>query len=204
MIYSLTGKISMIDENTIVVDTGVMAFEVVCSAFTAYALTGKQEPQTILTYLQVREDAMCLFGFKDAKEKKIFNDLLLVSGVGPKMAITVLSGLSIEDLVKAIVTSDIKTLSGIKGLGKKTAERIVLELNSKLGGSDSLENLLSNEAAVSTTIKVAMKKEVEEAYEVLVGTGLAKNDAIELAKNNYKDGMTSEELVVACFKNMHK
>ena len=204
MIYSLTGKISMIDENTIVVDTGVMAFEVVCSAFTAYALTGKQEPQTILTYLQVREDAMCLFGFKDAKEKKIFNDLLLVSGVGPKMAITVLSGLSIEDLVKAIVTSDIKTLSGIKGLGKKTAERIVLELNSKLGGSDSLENLLSNEAAVSTTTKVAMKKEVEEAYEVLVGTGLAKNDAIELAKNNYKDGMTSEELVVACFKNMHK
>ena len=147
---------------------------------------------------------MCLFGFKDAKEKKIFNDLLLVSGVGPKMAITVLSGLSIEDLVKAIVTSDIKTLSGIKGLGKKTAERIVLELNSKLGGSDSLENLLSNEAAVSTTTQVAMKKEVEEAYEVLVGTGLAKNDAIELAKNNYKDGMTSEELVVACFKNMHK
>ena len=204
MIYSLTGKISMIDENTIVVDTGVMAFEVVCSAFTAYALTGKQEPQTILTYLQVREDAMCLFGFKDAKEKKIFTVLLLVSGVGPKMAITVLSGLSIEDLVKAIVTSDIKTLSGIKGLGKKTAERIVLELNSKLGGSDSLENLLSNEAAVSTTTKVAMKKEVEEAYEVLVGTGLAKNDAIELAKNNYKDGMTSEELVVACFKNMHK
>ena len=204
MIYSLTGKISMIDENTIVVDTGVMAFEVVCSAFTAYALTGKQEPQTILTYLQVREDAMCLFGFKDTKEKKIFNDLLLVSGVGPKMAITVLSGLSIEDLVKAIVTSDIKTLSGIKGLGKKTAERIVLELNSKLGGSDSLENLLSNEAAISTTTKVAMKKEVEEAYEVLVGTGLAKNDAIELAKNNYKDGMTSEELVVACFKNMHK
>lgn len=203
MIYSLTGKISMIDENTIVVDTGTMAFEVVCSAFTAYALAGKEAPQTILTYLQVREDAMCLFGFKDAKEKKIFNDLLLVSGVGPKMAITVLSGLSIEELVKAIVTSDIKTLSGIKGLGKKTAERIVLELNSKLGGTDSLDNLLSNEV-VSTTSKVALKKEVEEAYEVLVGTGLAKNDAIEIAKNNYKEGMTSEELVVACFKNMHK
>ena len=203
MIYSLTGKISMTDENTIVVDTGSMAFEVVCSAFTAYTLTGKQEPQTVLTYLQVREDAMCLFGFATQKEKKIFNDLLLVSGVGPKMAITVLSGLAIDDLIRAIVTSDIKTLSSIKGLGKKTAERIVLELNSKLGGSDSLENLLSNEANINGT-KVALRKEVEEAYEVLISTGLSKNDAIELAKNNYVDGMTSEQLVVACFKNMHK
>ena len=203
MIYSLTGKISMIDDSTLVVDTGVMAFEVCCSAYTCYALSGKTEQQTILTYLQVREDAMCLFGFKDAKEKKIFNDLLLVSGVGPKMAITILSGLPIDDLIRAIVTSDIKTLSSIKGLGKKTAERVVLELNSKLGGNDSLENLLSNETVQSSS-KNAMRKEVEEAYEVLVSTGMQKTQAIELAKNNYVDGMTSEELVVACFKNMHK
>ena len=203
MIYSLTGKISMIDDSTLVVDTGVMAFEVTCSAYTCYALSGKQEQQTILTYLQVREDAMCLFGFKDAKEKKIFNDLLLVSGVGPKMAITVLSGLPIDDLIRAIVTSDIKTLSSIKGLGKKTAERIVLELNSKLGGNDSLENLLSNEANANQS-KVAMRKEVEEAYEVLIATGIQKNQAVELAKNNYVEGMTGEELVIACFKNMHK
>jgi len=202
MIYSLTGKISMIDENTLVVDTGTMAFEVVCSAYTAYALNGKSEPQTILTYLQVREDAMCLYGFKDVKEKKIFNDLLLVSGVGPKMAITVLSGLPIDEIIKAIVTSDIKTLSSIKGLGKKAAERVVLELNSKLGAGDSLENLISNQDASSA--KIAIKKEIEEAYEVLVATGLQKNQAIELAKNNYVDGMTSEELVVACFKNNHK
>lgn len=203
MIYSLTGKISMIDDSTLVVDTGVMAFEVTCSAYTCYALSGKQEQQTLLTYLQVREDAMCLFGFKDVKEKKIFNDLLLVSGVGPKMAITVLSGIPIDDLIRAIVTSDIKTLSSIKGLGKKTAERIVLELNSKLGGNDSLENLLSNEANANQS-KVAMRKEVEEAYEVLVATGIQKNQAVELAKNNYVEGMTGEELVIACFKNMHK
>ena len=63
MIYSLTGKISMIDENTIVVDTGSVAFELVCSSYTAYKLSEKQEPQTILTYLQVREDGMTLFGF---------------------------------------------------------------------------------------------------------------------------------------------
>ena len=203
MIYSLTGKISMIDENTLVVDTGVMAFELTCSAYTCFKLSGKSEQQTILTYLQVREDAMCLYGFCDQKEKKIFNDLLLVSGVGPKMAITILSGLPIDDLIKSIISSDIKTLSSIKGLGKKTAERIVLELNNKLGGSDSLESMLSNEANLNQ-VKVALRKEVEEASEVLVSMGIQKTQAIETAKNNYADGMTSEELVVACFKNMHK
>lgn len=202
MIYSLTGKISMIDENTLVVDTGAMAFEVVCSSFAAYALTGKQEPQTMLTYLQVREDAMCLFGFKDAKEKRLFNDLLLVSGVGPKMAITVLSGLSADDLIRAIVSSDIKTLSGIKGLGKKTAERIVLELNSKLGGESSLENLISNDLNSSGT--PALSREMEEAYDVLVNMGVQKVSATESVKNNYKSGMTSEQLVLECLKNLHK
>lgn len=200
MIYSLTGKVSRIDENTIVVDTGTIAYEVCCSGFTSFALSGKTEPQTVLTYLQVREDAMCLFGFLNAKEKKLFNDLLLVSGVGPKMAISVLSGLPIDEIIRAILSSDIKTLSGIKGLGKKTAERIVLELNSKLGGEASLENLISSDSSAGTkTIK-----EIDEAYEVLVGTGMQKSEAMELAKNNYKEGMTGEELVLACFKNARK
>lgn len=202
MIYSLTGKVSMIDENTIVVDTGVMAFEVICSSHTAYALSSKPEQQKVLTYLQVREDAMCLYGFSNQKEKMLFNDLLLVSGVGPKMAVSVLSGLPIEDIIKAIISSDVKTLSSIKGLGKKTAERIVLELNSKFGGIDSVDSLIS--ANAQTIKEPAMKKEIEEAYEVLVTTGIQKTQALELAKNNYVDGMTSEELVIACFKNSHK
>ena len=200
MIYSLTGKISALDDNTIVVDTGNMAFEVICSSYAVFSLAGKSEPQTILTYLQVREDAMCLFGFKDNKEKKLFNDLLLVSGVGPKMAITVLSGLSTDDIIRAILSSDIKTLSSIKGLGKKTAERIILELSKKLGGESSLDTLVSEQTEVQTKLK----KEIEEAYEVLVSTGMQKAEAMELAKTNYKEGITSEELVVLCFKNARK
>jgi Holliday junction DNA helicase RuvA len=203
MIYSLTGKISMENENTIVVDTGSVAFEVVCSSYTAYKLAGRQEPQTILTYLQVREDGMTLFGFIDKKEKMLFNDLLLVSGVGPKMAITILSGLPIDDIIRGIISSDVKLLSSIKGLGKKTTERIVLELNGKLGGESSLESLISNENGLSMGTP-AMKKEMEEAYEVLIGMGLTKAQAMESAKNNYKDGMTSEQLVISCLKNLHK
>lgn len=202
MIYSLTGKISMIDENLIVVDTGAVAFEVICSSYTAYKVSEKQEPQTILTYLQTREDGMSLFGFLDKKEKLLFSDLILVSGVGPKMAITILSGLQIDELIKAIVSGDVKLLSSIKGLGKKTSERIVLELNSKLGGESSLENLISNDLNSSGT--PALSKEMEEAYDVLVNMGVQKVSATESVKNNYKSGMTSEQLILECLKNLHK
>ena len=202
MIYSLTGKISMIDENLIVVDTGAVAFEVICSSYTAYKVSEKQEPQTILTYLQTREDGMSLFGFLDKKEKLLFSDLILVSGVGPKMAITILSGLQIDELIKAIVSGDVKLLSSIKGLGKKTSERIVLELNSKLGGESSLENLISNDLTSSGT--PALSREMEEAYDVLVNMGVQKVSATESVKNNYKSGMTSEQLVLECLKNLHK
>lgn len=201
MIYSLTGKITKIDDNTLAVDTGAMAFEVVCSSYAVFALSGKAEPQTILTYLQVREDAMVLYGFLNKQEKMLFNDLIEVSGVGPKMAITILSGLPLDDIIRAITGSDIKLLSSIKGLGKKTAERVVLELNNKFGGTDALESLISNEANLGN-IKTALPKQVEEAAEVLVSTGVAKAQAIDLAKTNYKDGISAEELVVLCFKNL--
>ena len=161
MIYSLTGKISMIDENLVVVDTGSVAFEVVCSSYAAYKLSEKQEPQTILTHLQVREDGMTLFGFLDKKEKLLFSDLILVSGVGPKMAITILSGLPIDEIIKAIISGDVKLLSSIKGLGKKTTERIVLELNNKLGGESSLESLISTDNITLGT--PALNTEMQEA-----------------------------------------
>lgn len=202
MIYSLTGKVSILNENTIIVDTGAMAFEVICSSFTAYALSSKPEPQKVLTYLQVREDGMTLFGFSSQKEKSVFTDLIQISGVGPKMASTILSGLPVDEIIKAIVTSDVKTLSSIKGLGKKTAERIALELSSKFGAEDALESIMSSDTKLAP--KQALKKEVEETAEVLVSMGMSKNDAVELAKANYTDGMTSEELVVCCLKNMHK
>lgn len=198
MIYSLTGKVTMLDENSIVVDTGSVSFEVNCSSFTVYELSGKPEKQTVLTYMQVREDAITLFGFKDKKEKLLFNDLIQVTGIGPKMAISILSGMPIADLVRAITSSDVKRLSSIKGLGKKTAERIVLELNNKLGGMDSLEDIMTDSTMFSGNV---MAREIEEAVEVLVSTGIPRQQATEIAKKNYREGISGEELVVLCFKN---
>lgn len=200
MIYSLTGKVTKLDENTISVETGGVAFEVVCSSFAVESMVAGAT-QTVYTYLQVKEDAFCLFGFLDKREKMLFKDLIEVSGVGPKMAITILSGLSIDRLISAITSSDVKLLSSIKGLGKKTAERLVLELNNKFGGENGLESLMQNsDIGVSSTTKI--RREIDEASDVLVSTGIQKLKAIEIAKANYVEGMTSEELVVACFKNL--
>ena len=152
--------------------------------------------------MQVREDGMTLFGFLDKKEKRLFSDLILVSGVGPKMAVTILSGLPIDEIIKAIISGDVKLLSSIKGLGKKTSERIVLELNSKLGGESSLESLISTDSITLGT--PALNKEMEEAYDVLINMGVQKAAATESVKNNYKAGMSSESLVLECLKNLHK
>lgn len=206
MIYSLKGKISVIDENTVVVDTGSVSFEVICSTHTAYEFSQSKEVQTILTYMQVREDAMTLFGFKNQQEKSLFNELSQISGIGPKKAISVLSGLKLEELVKAITTQDVKMLSTIKGLGKKTAELIILKLSGKLGGIEGIEGLLSSSADANsnliTMIEAKNAKAIDETIEVLVSTGVSKANALEMAKKHYVSGMTSEELVFLCFKNM--
>lgn len=201
MIYSLTGKVSMIDENTIVVDTGAVSFEVICSSYTAFSFSQNQDVQTVLTYLQVREDAMTLYGFKDKREKFLFMQLTQVSGIGPKMAISILSGLPIDEIVKAIANSDVKLLSSIKGLGKKTAERVILELSKQLGGEGGLENLISTDGG-TVLVSNSVPKEIEETVDVLVSTGVQKSQAIEMAKKNYETGMTSEQLVLKCFKNL--
>ena len=118
------------------------------------------------------------------------------------MAVTILSGLPIDEIIKAIISGDVKLLSSIKGLGKKTSERIVLELNSKLGGESSLESLISTDSITLGT--PALNKEMEEAYDVLVNMGVQKAADTESVKNNYKAGMSSEALVLECLKNLHK
>lgn len=204
MIYSLTGKVSVIDENTIVVDTGSMGFEVCCSTYAVYDFSKTHETQTILTYLQVREDAMCLFGFKDKTEKSLFYELSQISGIGPKKAISILSGLPVKDIIKAITTQDVKLLSSIKGLGKKTAEIIVVKLSSKLGGIEGIEGILSSVETLPLMGITKTSKVIDETVDVLVSTGIQKAHALQIAKENYKDGMTSEELVLKCFKNLNK
>jgi Holliday junction DNA helicase RuvA len=132
MIAHLRGLLLEKHPNQVVVDCGGVGYDVTIpvSTFTALPAAGAEVRLRIHTH--VREDAISLFGFLTSEEKGLFEKLIGVSGIGPKLAITVLSGLAVTDLVSAIRNSDIHMLVRIPGVGKKTAERIVLELRDKL------------------------------------------------------------------------
>lgn len=191
MIYSVTGKPTIIDENTVAISNGTVAFEVTASSNTVYNLSQKKDAVTLLTYLYVREDEMRLFGFENQSEKSLFLHLISVSGVGPKGAMSILSGMSSQNLAMAISSGNVKLLSSIKGLGKKTAERIILELKDKLGiNAGDGTNLASG-----TNVVVAASSEATDAVETLVLLGVNKTDASEAVKLVYKEGLSAEQLV---------
>jgi Holliday junction DNA helicase RuvA len=132
VIANLRGQILSKSPNAVVVDCGGVGYELAISV-TTYTEIGDVGSETRLhVHTHVREDAFLLFGFAEMTEKRLFEKLLTISGIGPKLAITVLSGISAERLVGAIRGGDHATLTRIPGIGKKTAERVVLELKDKL------------------------------------------------------------------------
>ncbi|MEG1500206.1 MAG: Holliday junction branch migration protein RuvA, partial [Clostridia bacterium] len=135
MIAYLIGKLTFKGENKIFVEVKGVGYELLVSAFTLNNLPALLEEIKILTYMQVKDDGIVLIGFFTEEEKAMFTNLLQVSSVGPKLALAVLSGLSPALLACAIAKEDVKTISSIKGVGKKTSERIVLELKDKIDKS---------------------------------------------------------------------
>lgn len=132
MIGYIKGKILSLSPEVALIETsGGVGFEVLVSDSAFNSLSGKKEGE-VYTYLQVGENGCALYGFSSPEEKNMFLKLITVSGVGPKMGIAVLSGMNVGELAAAIATSDVKRLSSVKGLGKKTAERIILELREKV------------------------------------------------------------------------
>ncbi len=132
MIAHLRGRIFAKTPNSVIVDCNGVGYDVAISVSTFTALPAEGAESALFIHTHVREDALALFGFAELAEKRLFEKLLTISGIGPKLAITVLSGISSERLVGAIRAQDHATLTKIPGIGKKTAERVVLELKDKL------------------------------------------------------------------------
>lgn len=132
MIAHLRGTVFVKTPNSVILDCHGVGYDVAISVATFTALPGEGKEASLFIHTHVREDAFALFGFAEQQEKRLFEKLLTISGIGPKLAITVLSGISSERLVGAIRAQDHATLTKIPGIGKKTAERVVLELKDKL------------------------------------------------------------------------
>lgn len=132
MIAHLRGRLVSKTPNQTIVECGGVGYDVTISVATFSALPAEGTEASLHIHTHVREDQLALFGFAERDEKQLFEKLLTISGIGPKLAITVLSGISSDRLVGAIRSGDHATLTKIPGIGKKTAERVVLELKDKL------------------------------------------------------------------------
>jgi holliday junction DNA helicase RuvA len=197
MIAHLRGSIQEKSPNQVVIEASGVGYDVQIPISTYTSLGDVGSVVSLRIHTHVREDALQLFGFGTAEEKALFERLISISGIGPKLAITVLSGLPVADLATAIRTSDIPRLVRIPGVGKKTAERIVLELKDKIaavavaGKGDAtpppapgftalemdvlsaLQNLGCGRPAAEEAVRKAKKNGVEESFEPLFRSALA-------------------------------
>ncbi|MBU0944340.1 MAG: Holliday junction branch migration protein RuvA [Proteobacteria bacterium] len=141
MIASLTGTVQFIGSDRVVVEVGGVGYEVFLSRDGVSRLPEKGEDLFLYIHTNVREDAIVLFGFQEQSEKEMFLTLKAVSGIGPKLSLAILSGMQLDALCQAIFTEDINGLTSIQGVGKKTAERICVELKDKVGGFQAVDSL---------------------------------------------------------------
>ena len=151
MIGSITGKLTEKHPPQIIIDVNGVGYEVDVSMQTFYKLPPVGETVRLYTHLAVREDAHLLFGFADAAERATFRQLIKVGGIGVKTALGILSAMSAEELAQAVAQEDIKRLSSAPGIGKKTAERMILELRGKLSGGMVSDGLFAQPQAADET-----------------------------------------------------
>ncbi len=168
------------------------------SAYEKLEAVSNGEPVSLFTYLHVREDALQLYGFATAEEKHFFKLLLSISGVGPRLAQTILSGLEPAALRQAIQMEDVQTITRIPGVGKKTAQRIVLELKEKLKSEEHIENLRQRVATTPTNTQAM------EAILALVALGYKENDAEKAVRIvlSRKNDVSLEELIKEALKEV--
>lgn len=191
MYYYIKGTLQAVEENAVIIDNGGIAYRLSVSTNTMAELSGKKEV-LLYTYLHVKEDGITLYGFYCIEEKKMFENLITVSGVGCKVALAVLSGMKLSDLAICIAEENALLLSRIKGIGKKTAERIILELKEKVAAEDAAERG-----------GVFENKVIQDACSALMALGLKKNECVTAVKKAMEQGaQTAEEIISNALKVM--
>ncbi len=195
MIGYLKGKVKLLAPEYVLLEVGGIGYEVVCSgaAFSKLSSVLKEDEGEVYTYMQVKEDGITLFGFADMQEKALFLRLTSVQGVGAKMAIALLSAMRPNEISEAIVTADSKRLSAVKGLGKKTAERIILELHGKI----SAEELMGSEGASIKVAPAPKNAEDEDALSALMGLGFTRQESARAVERAKAAGATSVEQIIS-------
>lgn len=190
MIGYIKGNLLTADNGVVILENNGIGYEITCSASVYNKLLTDKKGE-VFTYLAVREDGVSLYGFESLEEKGMFLKLISVSGVGPKMGITVLSNMNLKDLAIKIATSDVKGLSSVKGLGKKTAERIILELREKITADG--ESVETSTKQPTETLDGAS----EDAIIALMSLGFTKAECVQAVKDAKNNGAETIEQIIA-------
>lgn len=196
MFSYIIGTIEYKGDNLLILDNNNIGYEITISNNTLISLPNLGESIKIHTYVHFKEDGVSIYGFENLDEKEMFLKLINISGVGPKAAIGILSGLTPSALSIAIMKQDDKSIASIKGIGKKTAERIVLELKDKV-------NITSEIANVQIEKDIEYSNALNEAIDVLVSLGINKLEASKVAKAHYSENATAEDIVAKSLRGLN-
>ncbi|HVT37306.1 MAG TPA: Holliday junction branch migration protein RuvA [Nevskiaceae bacterium] len=191
MIGRLTGKLVQKQPPLLLLDVNGVGYEIEAPMSTFYKLPATGETVTLHTHLTVREDAHLLFGFATHAEKDLFRALIKLNGVGPKLALSVLSGMSVEEFWITVRAQDAVRLTKLPGVGKKTAERLVLEMRDKAGAPES---------AQLPGAPAAQASPLQEARAALAALGYKPAEIERYTQAVYKDGMTVEQIIQEALK----
>jgi holliday junction DNA helicase RuvA len=195
MIGRLRGFLLEKQAPLLLIEAGGVGYELFAPMTTFYNLPDIGCEITLHTHLVVREDAQILYGFIDMQERNLFRSLIRVSGIGPKSALAILSGVTPDAFVKCVMDNDVTNLIRLPGIGKKTAERLVIEMRDRLDDW----NLNSNISEMTKETNA-----VKDAISALVALGYRAQDAQKIVMQNKDNNLSSEELIRIALKGLNK
>lgn len=201
MVSYVRGELVAIEEEKVIIDVNGVGFGIFMPAQSMNYLPPIGEEVRLHTYMNVREDAIQLFGFLTKDDLKVFKLVIGVSGIGPKGGLSILSQLSPDDLRFAVMANDSKAIAKAPGIGKKTAEKLIIELKDKLSIEDVLNKVDDSEVVVANT---GASNEIQaEAVQALVALGYGNTESMKAVKKVQMDENTTvEEVLKAALKNM--
>ena len=199
MYYYVSGEVAHVEPYLAVIDCGGVGYACRTTTFTLSQIK-KGDKAKLFTYLSVREDAMDLYGFASSEELKLFQQLISVSGVGPKAALSILSAGTPANLALAIITGDEKSLTAAAGVGKKLAQRIILELKDKLAKGQTVS--AAGESVAGPAVTIIPQNKLSEASAALAVLGYSQAEINVALKGIDIDNQSLEQIIRLALKNM--
>ena len=196
MIGRLSGVLLRKEPPALLVDVNGVGYELEAPMTTFYDLPAVGEKVTLFTHLVVREDAHLLYGFSREAQRRLFRGLLKVNGVGPRVALAVLSGLADDEFVHCVLSEDIARLTQVPGIGRKTAERLIVEMR------DKLPQLSAGSTPAPASTRAAAKDPVSEAMSALIALGYKPNEASRAVRAVPSKELSAEEIIRQALKSM--